>query len=377
MDPKTSLKPAYSEGKFSVEQLSSEDFHRKLYEFFEDRGLVTDLRSHLRTKMINVLKETPIGRSDCKRSMSPKMQAINLLLAEFLIQQNCFYSLSVFSTEVPLANILPELTNNFVRKPEAGWKFEEKDASDILETLGFDATILNSYFDQQNTESLLCCILKALPRNFKPTTAFIENHENIEEILKASHLPPSTIEQITQEITQIKDDIIKEQKEVYEKLIEKHPKIALTQTKNDYDEKTIEEYKQIWQNKNDALKLKEKQLQEKEKQLQEKERELQKRTTEFNDIQTKNEDELVMLKRKIEELREENIRLENMNGQQRRNTEKLKLNARLLSSELSAARTQRRMRVNNNSQVNKAVSLSGEGEQGKKKLVGRNESENN
>lgn len=59
--------------KLNAEQLSSEEFHRGLYGWFEDRGLLSDLRSHLRTKMIHVLKETPIGRSDSRKSMSPKV----------------------------------------------------------------------------------------------------------------------------------------------------------------------------------------------------------------------------------------------------------------------------------------------------------------
>lgn len=99
-----------------------------------------------------------------------KVQAVNLLLAEFLIQQNCFYTLSVLSTEVPLVNILPELNNNFLNKPDAGWKFEEKDALDILETLGFgkdSEEIVKTYFDADNKEALLFCILKTPSKDLK------------------------------------------------------------------------------------------------------------------------------------------------------------------------------------------------------------------
>lgn len=366
MSSETHLKPAYSGSKLNVEQLSSEEFHRKLYEFFEDRGLQSDLRSYLRTKMINVLKETPIGRSDCKKSMSPKMQAVNLLVAEFLMQQNCFYSLSVFSTEVPLANILPELNNNFVRKPESGWKFERKEAFEILETLGFekDGEILENYYGVDNKESLLCCILKTFPQYLKSVT-FMEKEEiafkDIARILKASSLPFLTVEMILQKFSQTKGDIIREQREKYEKIIEEAKKetaIALSHTKS--SDKGIEDIKQLWENKNKALELKDKQLQEKERELQEREEKLNEKKKEY----AKNESECELLKRKIEELREENIRLENSNGEQRRKADKLKLNTRLLSSELSAARTQRRGRIASSLQA-KGGSVSGEGEQGK------------
>lgn len=369
MDSETHLKPAYSEGKLNREQLSAEEFHRKLYEFFEDRGLLSDLKSHLRTKMINALKETPIGRNECKQSMSPKMQAINLLLAEFMIQQNCFYSLSVFSTEVPLANILPELNNNLVKMPGNGWRFQNKDAFDILETLGFekDTEILNSYFNLENNDSLLVCILKVLAQYIKSATIINKDEisfKSIEEILIACKLPLLTVELIVQKFIQIKDDIIKEYKEKYEKTT-KQTEIALAQAKS--SDKIVETMKQEWQNKYKMLELKEKQLKEKELELQKKEEELNEMKRKY----IENNKECDILKRKIEELKEENIRLENFNGEQRRKAEKLKINARLLSSELSATRTQRRRHVNNNNHT-KGVPVSGEGEQGKNKCKRKN-----
>lgn len=363
MSSETHLKPAFSDSKLNVEQLSPEEFHRKLYAFFEDRGVLSDLRSHLRTKMINVLKETPIGRSDWKKSMSPKLQAINLLFAEFLIQQNCFYSLSVFSTEVPLASILPELNGNFVKKPESGWKFERKEAFDILETLGFekDGEILESYYGVDNRESLLWCILKAFLRHLK-TVTFVEKEgiafKDITEILKASNVPLLTVEIILKKFAETKDEIIREQSEKYQKLLAEakgEAEIALLQAK------TSEEIKQMWENKSEALELKEKQLQEKERELQTKVQNLD----EMQKVYAKNESECELLKRKIAELREENIRLENSNGEQRKKAEKLKVNARLLTSELSAARAHRRGRVASTLQAS-GVSVSGEGEQGKK-----------
>lgn len=346
MNTEKCLKPAFSESKLCSERLSSEEFHRKLYEFFEDRGLLTDLRSHLRSKMINVLKETPIGKTDCKKSMSPKMQAINLLIAEFLIQQNCFYSLSVFSTEVPLANILPELNNNFTKRPEIGWKFEEKDAFDILQTLGFenDSEILKIYLNPENNQSLLNCILKVSPNNSKSITVLQKNELNFNdmiEILKnTTNLPLTIIQQTLEKYTQSIKNVLKKDQMLN---------------------------KQTWENKNKVLELKEKQLQERERELQIKETELNEIKQQIELMQLKNTDECTQLKKRIDELREENARLVNLNGEQRRRAEKLKLNARFLSSELSAARTQRRSRVannTNNSQV-KTVSFSGEGEQGK------------
>lgn len=346
MDPEIPIKPACSEGKLSSEQLTSDEFHRKLYEFFENRGLLCDLKSHLRAKMINALRETPLGKSELKRSISPKIQATSLLLAEYLIQQNCFYTLSVFSTEMPLVNVLPELNNNFLKKPEIGWKFDEKDASDILQTLGFEtkSEILENYFIVNNSDALLCCILKASPYlNIKPAVIpHLEKEElnlkDLTEILRSSSLPFLTVEQIMQKFTKT---ILKEAKA--------HQIIS----------------EQQLETKNKTLMLLEKQLKDKEQLLQKREDEFNEIKKQYELLQAKYVYESNTLKKREEELLEENLRLENLNSEHRRKSEKLKMHARLLSNELSAARTHsRRTRLANNSQP-KIISFSGEGEQGR------------
>lgn len=40
--------------------------------------------------------------------LSPMVLVINTLVAEFLYAQNCHFSLSVFSSEVPYKNVLPD-----------------------------------------------------------------------------------------------------------------------------------------------------------------------------------------------------------------------------------------------------------------------------
>lgn len=58
--------------------------------------------------------------------LSPLVLVINTLVAEFLYAQNCHFSLSVFSSEVPYKNVLPdfEKINKF--------RFDSVELDDIM-----------------------------------------------------------------------------------------------------------------------------------------------------------------------------------------------------------------------------------------------------
>lgn len=164
-------------------ELSSQEFQRRLYSWFEEQGLLSDLRARLRVQMINVLKGTALGPTvsgQIRQSVSPKIQAVNLLIAECLLHQNCHYTLSVFSIEEPMVSVLPEMNNSVMHgasKAQSGslhtWRFAENDVFDILETLGIGtvteggAEIFDQYFDKNSTECLLMCIIRSLPKNIR------------------------------------------------------------------------------------------------------------------------------------------------------------------------------------------------------------------
>ncbi|KAK4887666.1 hypothetical protein RN001_003937 [Aquatica leii] len=152
-------------------ELSSEEFQKYLYGWFQDRGLLTELRAHLRKQMVNVLKDSAMGHTVAtqqKQSLSPKVQGINLLIGEFLLYHNYYYSLSVFSTEVPAISVLPEFplgVNNEWKTKK--WRFMEKDMWDLLETLGiaresdFGEKVYQSYY-KTDTEPLLTSIINCI-----------------------------------------------------------------------------------------------------------------------------------------------------------------------------------------------------------------------
>lgn len=68
---------------------------------FKENGLINKLRAQIREQMITALKDNPTWDSNKINITSPKIQAINLLVAEFLVYQDNLFTLSVFITEVP------------------------------------------------------------------------------------------------------------------------------------------------------------------------------------------------------------------------------------------------------------------------------------
>lgn len=143
---------------------------------FENRGVLDDLRTHLRQQMIMALKDTslrPISSGRLKSNLSPKIQAINLLVAEFLLQQHHHYTLSVFTSEVPLLRSMPEFTMSGTHISADGKtdgdsmpRFHHQDVKDIMEILGLplDTEIGNQiclkYQENSKSTALLTCIVQ-------------------------------------------------------------------------------------------------------------------------------------------------------------------------------------------------------------------------
>lgn len=75
---------------------------------FEEKGFLNKLRAHVRKQMMSALKDSSAWNADKNNITSPKIQAINLLVADFLINQDNLFTLSVFITEVSF--ISPKFT---------------------------------------------------------------------------------------------------------------------------------------------------------------------------------------------------------------------------------------------------------------------------
>lgn len=148
-----SITPAIPKDETPQTELSAEDFQRSLFAWFEERGLLAELRAHLRVQMIGALRGSSPGLAS--RTVSPKAQAVNLLVAEYLMENEYLYALSVFSCEASLV----------MKRDEKQRRFEEKEMWEILETLGVlrgseAGRRVASRYLSENGECLLCCLLR-------------------------------------------------------------------------------------------------------------------------------------------------------------------------------------------------------------------------
>ncbi|XP_052131388.1 uncharacterized protein LOC113215442 [Frankliniella occidentalis] len=172
--------------------ISSKEFQRQLFDWFEKRGLLSELRTFMRHRMISALYSNdapcPGLRFSSDTSVSPTLQALLLLIVEFLVKQEYHYTMSIFVAEAPLIASFPKFSGYVSYMPQydtlkSGSEFPrytEKDVQDIMEVFGISAGsegmdhILRLYFNNNAREPLLVCALTAL-------SAIVENCTQKEE----------------------------------------------------------------------------------------------------------------------------------------------------------------------------------------------------
>ncbi|XP_053616622.1 myosin-1-like isoform X2 [Plodia interpunctella] len=154
---------------------SAENFQHFIYELFEKNGILNDLRAYLRGHIVDVLKSTQTGEPPtCQKYFMQRLdlanQALNILIAEYLLRYEFSYSLSVFISEIPLANMVFGLAKALMMKGDSNqtdlW-FSDSDVWSILNYLGIKcdsvhaSNIVEKYSSKDNP--LLLCMLKSLP----------------------------------------------------------------------------------------------------------------------------------------------------------------------------------------------------------------------
>ncbi|KAL0829700.1 hypothetical protein ABMA28_003204 [Loxostege sticticalis] len=152
------------------------NFQKFVYDLFEKNGILNDLRAYLRGHIIDVLKSSQTGEPPtCQKHFTQRLeltfQALNMLIAEYFLRLEFSYSLSVFLSEIPLANMVFGFAKNLMLMNNADFedlKFKDNDVWSILNYLGVKcdsehaSSILEMYKGKENLP-LLLCILKCMP----------------------------------------------------------------------------------------------------------------------------------------------------------------------------------------------------------------------
>lgn len=188
-----------------TKELSPVEFQQMLTTWFQEKGLIQDVKSYLKVQMISALKNTNIGqniRKCASRVYTLSQQALHLVVGEYLLYHHCNFALSVFSSEVNLANILPETRLFQNETHETQDRFDKANLVHILELLGItrhnpsSAKIVHEYYNKSRN-SLLNCLLNIISTEtvneleFQIGQGEIEDEflRNVHQALQTYHLP--------------------------------------------------------------------------------------------------------------------------------------------------------------------------------------------
>ncbi|XP_069362267.1 uncharacterized protein [Maniola hyperantus] len=187
---------------------SSENFQKFITELFEKKGILNDLRAYLRGHIVDVLKSAETGAPPaCQKHFTQRLelvyQALNMLIAEYLLRLEFSYSLSVFVSEIPLANMVFDFAKNFRQTTEtniSGLRFRESDVWSVLNYLGIKCDSLHASkivdLYKSGESPLLYCILKCIPMYNKEQVC-IEDVVTSDECLSSSDKSAESYEKST------------------------------------------------------------------------------------------------------------------------------------------------------------------------------------
>ncbi|KAF9422110.1 hypothetical protein HW555_002131 [Spodoptera exigua] len=168
--------PAVEETQNVANADSADSFQSFIYELFEKNGILNDLRAYLRGHIVNVLKSAQTGDPHpCQKHFAQRLelthQAVNILIAEYLMRLEFSYSFSVFISEIPLANMVFGFAKSMMERSHENkmdLRFKESDIWSILNYLGVQcdsehATNVVEMYKRDKHIPLLLCILKCMP----------------------------------------------------------------------------------------------------------------------------------------------------------------------------------------------------------------------
>uniref|UniRef100_A0A1B6L552 Uncharacterized protein n=1 Tax=Graphocephala atropunctata TaxID=36148 RepID=A0A1B6L552_9HEMI len=159
-----------------VPNIHSEHVKEEFYKWFESRGLLSDLRAYMRQLMVKALEESnKNGKTvlQTKAATSPKLQAINLLVVDYLFHEDYLYTVSVFASEAQILDSLPQYSSYVTQtvrerrwEPSSLPRFSQQETDDILDTLRLPPTRQGARRATQlylsGHESLFTCIVRTL-----------------------------------------------------------------------------------------------------------------------------------------------------------------------------------------------------------------------
>ncbi|KFB50286.1 hypothetical protein ZHAS_00018366 [Anopheles sinensis] len=156
-----------------IEDIDNTELKTQLKKWIEEEGIEANIQLLMKRNLIEKMSRTALGKKIALKLqtqqgivLSPLVLVLNTLVAEFLYTQNCHFSLSIFTNEVPFKNTLPD----FTRSPK--FRLNRTELGDIFEALGIEhhAGLVEKYEKfgtDQGSRSLLYIVFKSILTSFK------------------------------------------------------------------------------------------------------------------------------------------------------------------------------------------------------------------
>ncbi|XP_049294196.1 oral-facial-digital syndrome 1 protein homolog [Anopheles funestus] len=122
-----------------IDEIDSGELRTQLKNWIEQEGIETNIQLQMKKNLIEKMSRTALGKKIALKLqtqqgivLSPLVLVLNTLVAEFLYTQNCHFSLSIFTNEVPFKNTLPDFTRS------SKFRLNRAELGEIFEALGIE-----------------------------------------------------------------------------------------------------------------------------------------------------------------------------------------------------------------------------------------------
>ncbi|XP_058831715.1 centriole and centriolar satellite protein OFD1 [Topomyia yanbarensis] len=160
-----------------LDRITNSEFRQHIKSWIEEQGINANLQLQMKKDLIDQISRTALGRKMSLKLqthqgivLSPLVLVLNTLVAEFLYTQNCHFTLSVFSNEVPFKNTLPDFTKS------TNFRLQRTELREIFEALGIEHySGLVEKYESKTTKDGAKSLIYII---FKSMLASVKSYEN-------------------------------------------------------------------------------------------------------------------------------------------------------------------------------------------------------
>uniref|UniRef100_A0A182P7H2 cysteine--tRNA ligase n=1 Tax=Anopheles epiroticus TaxID=199890 RepID=A0A182P7H2_9DIPT len=170
-----------------IDDIDSAELRTQLKNWIEQEGIETNIQLQMKKNLIEKMSRTALGKKIALKLqtqqgivLSPLVLVLNTLVAEFLYTQNCHFSLSIFTNEVPFKNTLPDFTRS------SKFRLNRDELGEIFEALGiehYDGLVekYEKFGTDQGSRSLLYIVFKTILSAVKTQEAKLRQLKRLEK----------------------------------------------------------------------------------------------------------------------------------------------------------------------------------------------------